>query len=112
MPEDCAAVAAGSSIEGIKVISHTDTEVSVFGDPITQVPTLSHKINAHVEHGTAKAGMAVDRMAGPFNGNPTTTERYEQHTAGTGVLVDLKKSMKYQSHIPRAHLPVLWDRIP
>ena len=112
VPAACEAVAMGSSVEGVLIISHTETEASVFGDTNVEIPTLFHKINAYVEDGTVMAGMVVDIMGGPFDDNPTTREYYEEHTVGSGAVVDFMKSMKYQSHIPKAGLPMPWARVP
>jgi len=115
--EACEAVAMGSSVAAPVVVSHTDSEATVLGDPDMDVPMVSHKIDAHVEDGTVTAGMRADFIEGPIFGwggpdsVPTTREFYEEHTTGSGLVVDFKKSMKYQSVIKKAMLPMPWDRL-
>jgi len=97
------AVAAGSSIDGVYIASHTATTATLFGDSNTEVPMLSHSINAHVGYGSASAGMVAVGNA---------SETYEYHIKARGRVAQLNSSMRYQSHIRRAHLPMPWFRVP
>ena len=121
VPPACEAVAMGSSVSGDVVTSHTRSEADLFGKS-DELPVLSHTIDASTTYatdegivggtGTIKAGMVMDILEGPFDGAPTTTEKYVQHTTASGTVLKFKKSMSYKSQVPKAHLPMPWTQVP